>query len=607
MKLEQIEKKPINRELINMLSPQHILLKPQKMEIGDYLSKVQYILGYPSSVNLGWFMNFKDIQNTSIAMIVQPIEDVQAFIEGISKGITTDKNTYNTTQDELTRSIAEFKIQSAQKIIDDMQRNNTLYVKVSIAFKTNGDSEQNLNDNIRYLKNKVASNGLKLRVPSYLTDIALRQCSPFDFSYKQFTQISNKTMSMEALCAGMLFNGSSLIDIEGYYWGTDEDGRMIAPSTFYKGRDRTNSNIVITGASGSGKSFLAKKIMYNEWLNGTKQIVIDPESEYRQLCQKVKGKWIDCSGGNGENVGRINPLQVNKLPEIDIADDNEDYIPSKSALALHLDFLSTFFKLYYPEITSIQTALLMEILEELYLKFGISYETDINKVKNSEFPIMSNLYDLLLEHIKSENVHKKELEEITAIVRGLAIGQHSEIFNGTTTIEFDSSFICLDVYSLQGSSENVKRCQYFNILRYCQEIAFRDRKEKFYIICDEAYLLIDRKVAETIEFLRNFCKRSRKYEAGLIVISQGINDFLSPEIRQYGEALLQNATYKIFFGTDGNDLKEIEELYNLNTEEKTILSQKEKGRGLLFVGSGHMLINVKALQSERPYLIGGGR
>ncbi len=249
----------------------------------------------------------------------------------------------------------------------------------------------------------------------------------------------------------------------------------------------------------------------------------------------------------------------------------------------------------------------MEVLENLYKKFQIDYDTDITQIRNEEFPIMKDLYDLLILRCEKEKEHKKEIEGITSIVRGMAIGQHSEIFNGFTTVKVDSDFVCLDVYSLQGSSENVKRCQYFNILRYCQDLAFKDRNERFYVVCDEAYLLIDRKVPQTIEFLRNFCKRARKYEAGLITISQGLIDFLAPEIRQYGEALLQNSTYKFFFGTDGKDLEEIVDLYNLNTEEKAILSQKEKGRGLLFVGAGHMLINVKPLSWELPYLVGGGR
>lgn len=250
-------------------------------------------------------------------------------------------------------------------------------------------------------------------------------------------------------------------------------------------------------------------------LIGTKQVVIDPESEYLPLCKAVGGKWIDCSGGTGEKVGRINPLQINPLPEVVDFDEDEEseYSSTKSALALHLDFLTTFFKLYYPEITTIQNSLLMEILEELYKMYNIDYDTDISNLKNKQFPVMTDLFDLLKMRCETEREHKREIEAITSVIRGMAIGQHSEIFNGYTTVKVDSDFVCLDVYSLQGSSENVKRCQYFNILRYCQDLAFKNRNERFYVVCDEAYLLIDRKVPQTVEFLRNFCKRARKYEA----------------------------------------------------------------------------------------------
>lgn len=168
------------------------------------------------------------------------------YLEGVSKGITTDKNTYNTTQDEVLRNAAEFKIKSAQKIIDEIQRDNIPYVNLSFLLKTNGDTENNFNDNVRNVKNKIASLGLKLRNPSYLTEIALRQASPFDTYYEDLTRISNRNMSLKSLFAGLPFSGSSLIDKEGYYLGTDEDGRMIALSPFYKGGDRTNSNVVIT-------------------------------------------------------------------------------------------------------------------------------------------------------------------------------------------------------------------------------------------------------------------------------------------------------------------------------------------------------------------------
>lgn len=539
MKTKEIEAMPINQELLALITPQGIELKHNKVQLGEYQHKLQYVSSYPSAVNVGWLLNLKDIPNTTVSLVITPIENVQEYVEGVSKGLTTDKNIFNTTSNEALKTQSEFKIKSAEKIIKDITVDNIPYINVSFVSNTIGENDNNFSENCRTVRNKIAGMGLKARVPAFIQEKALKQSSPYDTYYNEITKISNKTMSLEALFLGLPFSGSGLVDTEGYYLGTDEDGRMIAVSPFFKGNDRTNSNIVIEGSSGSGKSFLAKKIMLNEWLNGTKIFAIDPESELRPMCKLIGGKWIDCSGGTGKNVGRINPLQVNPLPKIvDFEDDEEEeYISKKSALGLHLDFLSTFFKLYYPEITSLQMSLLMEILEELYGSYNITYDTDITNMDSKEFPIMEDLYNLLIKKVEENTEHKKEIEEIRAVVRELSIGHHGEIFNGYTSLDLDSSFVCLDVYSLQGASEKVKRCQYFNILRYCQDQAFRNREERCYVVCDEAYLLVDRKVPQTIEFLRNFCKRARKYECGLMTITQSLVDFLAPEVKMYRTSL----------------------------------------------------------------------
>lgn len=121
------------------------------------------------------------------------------------------------------------------------------------------------------------------------------------------------------------------------------------------------------------------------------------------------------------------------------------------------------------------------------------------------------------------------------------------MFNGYTTIEDDSKFMVLDTSSMENSKENVKSCQYFNMLRFCQNSAFRDRNEKFMVVADESYLLLDPKVPQGLEFLRNFSKRARKYNCSLVVITQSIIDFLADSIKQYGQALFDNSTYKLFF------------------------------------------------------------
>jgi len=52
MKQKEMEAIPINYDLLNLITPQGILLKNNKVELGDITHKLQYISAYPSAVNV---------------------------------------------------------------------------------------------------------------------------------------------------------------------------------------------------------------------------------------------------------------------------------------------------------------------------------------------------------------------------------------------------------------------------------------------------------------------------------------------------------------------------------------------------------------------------
>lgn len=81
MKTKDIERMEINQELLNLIAPQGIELKSNKIQMGDFISKLQYISGYPSRLNQGWLLNIKDIPNTTVCLLIKPIEDLQGFVE----------------------------------------------------------------------------------------------------------------------------------------------------------------------------------------------------------------------------------------------------------------------------------------------------------------------------------------------------------------------------------------------------------------------------------------------------------------------------------------------------------------------------------------------
>lgn len=190
-------------------------------------------------------------------------------------------------------------------------------------------------------------------------------------------------------------------------------------------------------------------------------------------------------------------------------------------------------------------------------------------------------------------------------MKDIALGSDSYLWNGKTTIHTDAQIVCLDINNLKDSPDNIKRTQYHNILTWAWEQASRDRNEKVLIVCDEAYLTIDENVPQALISLRNFAKRGRKYSVGIVIISHSVVDFLSPNIKQYGQELLGNTTYKIFFGCDGKSLKELAELYDLKDPETEFLLRREQRKALVTIGSKRMKIKFD-LNYKAKYLTGGG-
>ena len=265
------------------------------------------------------------------------------------------------------------------------------------------------------------------------------------------------------------------------------------------------------------------------------------------------------------------------------------------------------FSLYLPSLTDMQKAILKQTIIELYNQFGIFWETDIRQLKATDFPILSDLH-ALLEKKAEANKENPVYRDLAMLLYDAAAGSDSFLWNGHTTLEANSRFICLDTHDLQNASDNVKRTQYLNLLSWCWEEMSRDRNERCLLVCDEAYLMIDPQVPQSLVFLRNVEKRARKYEAGLAIISHSVVDFLAPEVKMYGQALLDIPCYKILMGCDGKNLQETKDLYNLTDAEQELLESKRRGHALFIIGSKRLHVNFEIPAYKFSYMgKAGGR
>lgn len=602
------QKMEVNNSLLNIITPMGLELKSNSLVIGENTGKIYGVVKYPQKVDYGWLARITNIPNTVVTIAFKPIDN-GSFMDNLSKNIMNQRSLADTAKDPLTQKRAEKAAEDGENIMVQIDRAGETVGMLSISIMPVSKKISTFDKIRRKTESTASMIGCKLRNLANLQKEGLLAISPFYTMQEEIEQVLSRIIPLSTFVGGFPFSSNGYNDNEGYYLGKDSSGGLIIVNPWRRGDDRTNSNMVIMGVPGTGKSTAIKSIALSEYMTGTKLIFLDPESEYKEITKKLDGDFINAGGGKG---GRINPLQIRPVPKDDEKDEERLYIDEGNGMgdmALYLKNLEIFFGLYIPSLTDMQKAILKDELIELYNKFNIDWDTDTSTLKNEEFPIMSDLYESISEKAKAHKDNENNIYvQLSILLKDIAMGSDSFLWNGHSTIRAESNCICLDTHHLQDSSDNIKRAQYFLLLNWCWQEMSRDRNEKVLLIADEAYLLIDPKVPQSLIFLRNVEKRSRKYEAAVGIISHSVVDFLSPEIKMYGQAVLDVPCIKLMFGTDGTNLQETKELYKLTEAEEELLISKKRGRALLLIGSKRLQVNFDIPKYKFEYMgEAGGR
>lgn len=533
---------------------------------------------------MGWLAKLTEDVGAIFSINIEPIDNAQ-LIEHLDARIRDASSLSKIAKNESIKQVREAEVKEASEIIGRMINNNEVVSYLTIYICISAQNEQDLISKCKEVERVVQKLKLKIRpVTNFLLKSGFKAVAPFFTIQKDLTEYFKRNILTSSFTGGFLFNTNTFIDKEGYCFGINKNGGIIIFNIWKKDYDRTNSNMVIVGSSGSGKSLATKHIIYNE-LPRTKLLIIDPEAEYTYLAKNLKGKIIECGGSDSGYT--LNPLQVR------INKDDEENL---NALAIHFQFLHTFFEILFPSLTDIEFSILDRVLEELYLKFNITTNTDVSRLENTEFPLLEDLYYLLENKNKVE--YKPEYEKLLSLIRPISIGQASSLWNGYTDITVDTGLTVFNTKNMQEFQIQYKRAQYYNIMSYAWEIISKNKDEFDCLIADECHVLVDPNIPQTLEYVRNISKRARKYNSSIIVITQSIEDFLNEKIKLYGQSLLANSTYKLFFKMDGQDLRDVVKVFSLSKKEEELIYNAKRGECLLSAGNRKIFVNVKVPHKE---------
>lgn len=510
----------------------------------------------------------------------------------------------SSTNDLQQTVAAESNLQDVTQLVADMHRNREPLLHVAVYIEMIAGSL----DDLKNLQTEVQTELVRSKLN--VDRLMLRQQHGFmcvmPSGWNVFREQFERVLPASSTANLYPFSFSGKTDENGFYLGRDKFGSNVIVDFNKRADDKTNANALILGNSGQGKSYLLKLVLTNLRESGKRIICLDPEIEYRDLTENLGGCFIDLM--TGEYI--INVLEPKSWSDGD-SDDGEDTpkaFAGKTRLSQHISFLRDFFRCYKDfsdrEIDAIELLLI-----KLYDKFGITDRTDWSKMASSDYPVLSDFYDLIEQEYKSYDAKEKNLytdktlQDICLGLHSICKGAESKFFNGHTNIT-DSNFVTFGVKGLLQASKNIRSALLFNVLSYMSNELLTTGNTVASI--DEFYLFLTNLTA--VEYIRNFMKRVRKKESAVILASQNIEDFLVENVRELTKPLFSIPTHHFLFNAGTIDSKFYMDALQLEPSEFSLIRYPQRGVCLYKCGNERYCLCVHAPEhKERLFGSAGGR
>ena len=591
------------KDFLDMLAPAAVKFNTDSYILGSAFHCTLALRGYPTSTEeLALLQHLGEKSGVTLHLYYRRVSPAEE--KGIIHNATNKSRMERGNTNDMKQSItAEANLQDVATLITTMHRNREPLVHCAVFIDLcarDADALRSLRDDVtaELIRSKLSADRILLRQREGFLSSNPAGSNIFGSLYERVLPASSAANLFP-------FNYSGKNDPKGFYIGRDRYGSNVIVDLDRRAEDKTTSSVLILGNSGQGKSFLLKLLLCNILESGKSVICLDPEHELIDLCSNLGGCFADLMSGQY----LINPLEP-KLWDSEGSDDPDapDAFRQHTRLSQHISFLKDFFRAYKDfSDRHIDTIELM--LERLYRNFGLNNHTDFRSMRANDFPILSDLYDVIEDayqhYDREENpLYPREfLQELLLGLHSMCRGAESKFFNGHTNIT-SSRFLVFGVKGLLQASANVKNAMLFNVLSYLSDRLLTVGNTVATL--DELYIWLSN--LTTIEYIRNTLKRVRKKESALILASQNLEDFDAQGIRELTRPLFAIPTHQFIFNCGSVDKRFYMDNLQLEENEFKLIRHPERGVCLYKCGNERYLLEVHAPEYKKK-LFGnaGGR
>ena len=553
-------------DIKDIIAPSALEVDFNHIKIGNSYYRTLFVSGYPRFVGANWLSPIINFEHTiDLSMFYYPVK-AKMILDDLRRKITELEATTmsNREKGKLTDPAVKAALEDANTLQEQLVKGVEKYFQFSFYITVPANSLEELNNVTSKLESTLGSLLLISKTATLQMEEAFQSTVPTGMDKLLIT----RNMDTTSLATTFPFTSSELTMDEGIMYGINRhNGSLIIFDRF----SLENANSVIFAKSGAGKSYFVKLEALRLMIFGAQVMIIDPEEEYRTLCDAVGGNYIDFSANS---TGKINPFDLSG-----IAMEGENELGQK-VLSLH-----TLLKLMMGDLSPTEEAVLDRALIETYRLKGITTDPDTQMTK--EPPVMEDLYKVLLGAAEQE-AHGMA-GRLEKYVRGSLAG----IFDSQTTVDINNN---MTVFSTKNLEDILRPIAFYIILDFVWTTIRRDLKKRILIV-EEAWYLMENE--DSARFIYGIAKRARKYYLGLTTISQDVDDFLKSD---YGKAIVTNSSIQILLKQHPAAIELVAETFYLSEGEKRLLLGAGIGEGLFFAGTNHVAIRIKASPEEHKLI-----
>lgn len=468
---------------------------------------------------------------------------------------------------------SQSRVRNLKKQLDELSKSENELFRVNVYVSVSATSLQELNSITSYLKKKASSSQVSLSYLNGSQENGIHSIMPFAHDYLFESKFGYALYLLTEACSVLIpFSTRRFFEPNGIPLGNDAISKNAIAIDLTSGM---NSNALIYGASGSGKSYLLK---YLEFYRRMKYpydcfISVDPDGELEELCEVIHGQRI-----------KITPNSTTKINIFDIDEEYYDEDTQKGAVSLKSDYITTIIStMVKRDLSSIEESIVDRVVKTIYIPY-------MQSKKKSDLPILTDFYKQLLQ--QPENEAKKLALTLEKYVT------NDYFYNGHTNVDVKNKYI---VFDLKNVGEN-KSLPLQIVLEFIWMRVNQNRKLglRTWVDTDEIQSLIVNANGEENKFSANyygdFYRRVRKLEGIPTAVFQNFSKVWETNSIK---TMIDNTNVHIICQQGVQDSEALAKHFNLTPEEVKYITSGVKGTGIIVINNKKIMYDMLLPRNKR--------